>query len=393
MLSVAEFSAAGYRSLRHIRFPVDRLSVFIGPNGAGKTNLYRGLQLLQSAAANRLARDLAVEGGMASALWAGERKAKSPALVELAVGLRDDLTGLALTYRASIGLVPQINSGGFQPQRTVLGAGFLDEPQVKTETLTQQWRGRSIKLLHRDGPAGFTLDEGKQKRVFDVELLPNETALGALVDGAQFPDLDLVRRTLLQWRFYHDFRTDADSALRRPTLAVTTPMLSSDGADLAAVLATLVHIRADTVDLEKTIDDAFPGARLVVPVPGRFASFGIIFPDYPKRLFEASELSDGTLRFLALAGALLAYRLPSFIALNEPETSLHPDLLDPLARLIVKAAERTQIWLVTHSERLAQALVTHGGVRPRRVIKRDGATWIDGLKRVGDFGDDEQKDG
>ena len=47
-------------------------------------------------------------------------------------------------------------------------------------------------------------------------------------------------------------------------------------------------------------------------------------PDYPKRVFEAGELSDGTLRYLALAGALLGYRLPAFIALNEPERACTP---------------------------------------------------------------------
>ena len=77
-----------------------------------------------------------------------------------------------------------------------------------------------------------------------------------------------------------------------------------------------------------------PGARLVVPEPHSSASFGMIFREFPSRIFSASELSDGTLRYLALAGALMAYRLPPFIALNEPETSLHPDLLDPLARLV-----------------------------------------------------------
>jgi predicted ATPase len=106
-------------------------------------------------------------------------------------------------------------------------------------------------------------------------------------------------------------------------------------------------------------------------------------------VFEASELSDGTLRYLALAGALMAYRLPSFIVLNEPETSLHPDLLDPLARLIASAAERTQIWLVTHSEHLAAALARHGGVKPRTVVKRDGATRIDGLTIGGDPHDED----
>jgi predicted ATPase len=210
-----------------------------------------------------------------------------------------------------------------------------------------------------------------------------------LRDPARFFEIDLVRRTLLDWRFYHDFRTDAAAALRRPCLAVATPTLASDGSDLAAVFATLVHIREDTHDLDRVIDDAFPGTQLIVPEPGRTASFGLIFPDYPQRVFEASELSDGTLRYLALAGALLAYRLPAFIALNEPETSLHPDLLPPLARLIADAATRTQIWMVTHSQPLAAALAEHAGIAPLHIIKRDGETWIEGLKLGGGFRDND----
>ena len=83
-------------------------------------------------------------------------------------------------------------------------------------------------------------------------------------------------------------------------------------------------------------------------------------------------------------------RLPAFIALNEPESSLHPDLLEPLARLIARASERTQVWLVTHSERrLAAALEKHGGVAPRTVIKKAGETWIEGLKTIGRFDDED----
>jgi predicted ATPase len=124
-------------------------------------------------------------------------------------------------------------------------------------------------------------------------------------------------------------------------------------------------------------------------VPGRTASFGMVFPDYPKRVFEAGELSDGTLRFLALAGTLLAYRLPPIIALNESETSLHPDLLEALAGLVARASERTQIWLVTHSERLASAIVAHGRASSRHVIKKGGETRIESLRPSGDFGDEE----
>ena len=56
---------------------------------------------------------------------------------------------------------------------------------------------------------------------------------------------------------------------------------------------------------------------------------------------------------------------------------------------LAKAAERTQIWLVTHSERLAGAIAKHGGVQPRTVIKKDGETWVEGLKQISRFDDDE----
>ncbi len=387
--SVAAVSASGYRSLRRIHFPVSRLSVFIGANGVGKTNLYRALQLLQGAAAGTFARELAGEGGMGSALWAGKRKLHEPARISLRVALSADEDSRGDPQDAvDVRLVPQyeIEAG----IRAPTAAAFLLEPQIKTETLTLTGGRKPLVILSRKGPGGFARAIGGQKEELRSSLLASETALGTLADPGRFPELDLVRRTMLDWRFYHSFRTDRDSPLRQPSLAVTTPTLSSDGADLAAVFATLAHIRQDMADVDEAVDNAFPGARLVVPEPERSASFGVVFPDYPQRVFDAAELSDGTLRYLALAGALLSYRLPAFIALNEPETSLHPDLLEPLARMIVRAAERAQIWLVTHSQPLADALAEHGGIEPRRVIKRDAATWIEGLRSVGDFAVEEE---
>jgi predicted ATPase len=374
-MPIREVAVAGYRSLRAIRFPVGALTVFVGANGVGKSNLYGALQLLQASAAGTLARALAAEGGMQSALWAGRRPTGKPARIRLAATIEVD--GLGTDYVVECGLAPPT------------GAAFPFEPQIKEESLVLRTGRRPLTLLERRGPRATVAGEAGRARPLGLPLLASETALGAVRDLAGCPELDAVRRAMLDWRFYHDLRSDRASPLRQPCLAVTTPTLSSDGADLAAVFATLVHVRADTVDLDQAIDDAFPGARLVVPEPGRCASFGMIFPDYPKRLFEAGELSDGTLRYLALAGALLGYRLPGFVALNEPEASLHPDLLAPLARLIVQAAERTQIWVVTHSERLAEALAAHGRVTPRTVVKRDGATWIEGLRLGGEFDEDE----
>jgi predicted ATPase len=390
-MQINEIAVSGYRSLRGIRFPVGRLTVFVGANGVGKTNLYRALQLLQAAAAGTLARELAGEGGMESAMWAGKRTGNKPARIKLQVGLAADAQtqsgqstfdyavelGVAYSYEVNIGI------------RAPTAAAFPLEPQVKEESLIDRCGRRPVTLLDRRGPRATALDNDGRKQPVAAQFLATETALSALQDAGRFADIDAVRRTMLDWRFYHDFRTDRLSPLRSPCLAVTTPTLTSDGADLAALFATLVHIREDTTELDRAVDDAFPGAQLVVPPPGRSASFGLIMPDYPKRVFEAAELSDGTLRYLALAGALLGYRLPDFIALNEPETSLHPELLEPLARMIVQAAQRTQIWVVTHSERLAAAFAASGGIKPRTVFKRDGETWIEGLKLFGEFGDDE----
>jgi predicted ATPase len=389
-MKIREVSIAGYRSLRAIRFPVGQLTVFIGANGAGKTNLYRALQLLQAAAAGTLAREIASEGGMDSAVWAGKRKVNTPVRIKLCVSLGadtdkagqssfdyDEAAGVAYSYAIEVGLPA--------PGMAALGL----EPQVKEETLIYHGAARPLTILERNGQRATVIDDKGNKHALSGEVLPTETALAALRDPGRFGDIEVVRRTLQDWRFYHDFRSDKDSPLRQPCLAVTTPTLASDGSDLAAVFATLIGVRQDATELFEAIDDAFPGARLHTMV-SRTAAFGLTQAEFhPSRVFEANELSDGTLRYLALAGALLGYRLPGFVALNEPEASLHPELLEPLARLIVRAAERTQVWVVTHSERLANALTSVGSIAPRTVIKKSGETWIDGLKLGGSFAQDD----
>jgi predicted ATPase len=95
-------------------------------------------------------------------------------------------------------------------------------------------------------------------------------------------------------------------------------------------------------------DDTLFSMRLEVP--------GLLRP------LTAREFSDGQLRFLCLCGALMSPRPPSLLALNEPETSLHPDLIDPLARLIVRASKDTQLWITTHSRVLAERIEEHSGI-------------------------------
>lgn len=392
VMTLAAVDIHGFRSIRRIALPLRRLTVLLGANGVGKTNLYRSLELLRAAAIGSLAAEIAREGGLGSIMWAGGRNLspegdddpkyhsdgfRKGAARRLVLEARLEDMGadgdLDLAYRLELGYPPPA------------AAAFALEAQVKLETLTVPGE-RPVRLMERQGPAAFVRDPAGKRRALDDTLLQAETLLA---QGGTLPALDAVRTALGNWRFYHSFRTDPDSPLRRPAPALTAPVLASDGSNLAAVFATLRHIREDTADLDDAIEAAFPGARLYVPAPTDFATFGMIFPEASRRPFAAHELSDGTLQFLALCGALLAYRLPPFIALNEPEASLHPSLIPALGQLIARAAERTQIWIVTHSVELADVIADRTGALPIEVIRRNGATWLAGLSEVGTFPEDE----
>ena len=138
---------------------------------------------------------------------------------------------------------------------------------------------------------------------------------------------------------------------------------------------------------DRAVDAAFPGAALTIEATNGRYTLGLRFRD-ATRSFEASELSDGTLRYLCLVGALLGYRLPSLVVLNEPETSLHSDLWPALAGLVCAAGRRSQIWLTTHATGFADLLQAEGAaVRNVRLV--DGATEIAGLSPLGGFADGE----
>ena len=371
-MPLTAISIKGYRSIQNLYFGVDACSIFVGANGVGKTNLYKALGLLRCAADGNLTRAIAQEGGVESVLWAGERQRNQPVRMILEAQFE------ALSYEVEIGL----------PKRTE--AAFEIEPLVKEERLTARVGSRKTVMMERQGPMVALRNEEGAREVHKEAVLPSETALAVFRDAARYPEIEVIRRELLEWRLYHDFRTDDASPIRQPCHAITTPTLSANGRDLAAVLATLFMIRQDTTDLQAAIDDAFPGAQLKARDEGSWCKLEMQFPDMP-RPFGAHELSDGTLKYLCLLGALMGYRLPSLVALNEPEASLHPSLLPPLARLIAQAAQRTRIWIVTHSEALAAALHEETGRKARRVIKEDGATNIEGLTLSGEFRDDEEE--
>lgn len=370
-LPLSAVTVDGYRSVRRIRFPVGHLTVLVGRNGVGKTNLYRALELLAAAARGVITREIVAEGGLESVLWAGRRPRGKPVRLRLGAGLGD------LEYAIEIGL----------PNPTEAAVSPI-EPLVKVETLVHRAGSKPATLMKRQGPSVWLRDDAGKRQAYERTLLASETALAGFRDAARYPELEAVRQSLLDWRFYHAFRTDKASPIRQPSPAVTTPTLSSDGSDLAAALATVMRVRGESPDVDAAVDDAFPGARLDAAVEGGRVHLAFQLGDMPRPL-DTHELSDGTLAYLCHVATLQSYRLPGFIALNEPESSLHADLLVPLARLISQASERTQIWVVTHSAVLADALETEAGAVPRTVVRDEDGTWIEGLKLIGAFDEDD----
>jgi predicted ATPase len=193
-------------------------------------------------------------------------------------------------------------------------------------------------------------------------------------DPRSAPEMIAVRERIRSWRFYDHFRTDADAPARLPQVGTHMPALDDEGADLAAALQTIREI-GDAEGLAQAIDDAFPGAEIEIDVvEGRF-EVGMRQPGLLRPL-RAAELSDGTLRYLLLVAALLTPRPPGLLVLNEPETSLHPDLMPALARLIASASARTQVIAVSHNPALIDKLKAVQEANPILLEKPMGETMV-----------------
>ena len=346
-------AVANYRSINQLVVPLARLNLITGPNGSGKSNLYRALRLLAETAQGGVVNALAREGGLSSTFWAGpeviSRRMKlgevdvNASVRQEAKRLRLGFAGEDFSYAIALGLPI--------PGRTQ----FNLDPQIKHESL---WAGPfyrpASELVERKGPM-IRARDGRNWQVL-AQHTPLFDSLFDQVGSLQAsPEVLQLRESIRGWRFYDHFRTDPDAPVRQPQLGTRTPVLHHDGHDLAAALQTILEV-GNPEALHAAIGDAFPGARLRIEcVPGghfyiEFYQEGLLRP------LSAAELSDGTLRYLLLVAALLTPRPPSMMVLNEPETSLHPDLLPALARLIISASQHSQVWVVSHARRLIAAL-------------------------------------
>ncbi|MFY9936027.1 MAG: AAA family ATPase [Silvibacterium sp.] len=370
-------AVSGYRSLRDLLLPLDQLNLITGANGSGKSSVYRSIRLLADVAQNSVVSSLAREGGLPSTFWAGPetiarsvRQGAHPVqglARQKSASLKLGFGGDAYGYSIDLGYPPP------PPPATM----FTLDPRVKRECI---WHGplyqkRSAMVDRRNNFVWLTTMRDEEPVMLTQHLSDTDSMLASVADPNRAPEMLAVREGIRGWRFYDQFRTDADSPARAAQIGTFTPVLHHDGSNLAAALQTILELRSDEA-LATTLEDAFPGSRLQIDVlNGRFElqlqQHGLLRP------LSAAELSDGTLRYLLWTAALLTPRPPELMVLNEPETSLHPDLLPALARLILTAAKHTQVIVVSHASGLVNAL-EEGKCRRLHLEKSFGETVLSG---------------
>ncbi|CAN5438987.1 AAA family ATPase [soil metagenome] len=375
-MSLIDFKVSGYRSIRELWLKLRPVNVIVGPNGCGKSNLYRSMYLLHCAASGRLAQALAEEGGMESVVWAGQRG-------------KYDKNALSLSIRSSKFEYNIVCGPAGDVARP---AAFKTDPEIKSEDIFLIKDGHRHTLIKRRRDFIEAKSADGKKLEYTLRVMHNESVLSALRDSYKFPELFALREEMLNWRFYHHFRTDTDSPMRRKQVGVMTPVLSHDGHDVAAAFQT-IQVAGDAGALAETLEDAFPGAEISVSADGAKRILSMVSKDFA-RPFDAQEFSDGTLQYICLVSALLSLRPPSLLALNEPEGSLHPQLFEPLARLIVRASKDTQIWLTTHSTELSDAILELTGYEPLELKNVGGETKLSavGLGGYKDYDEVEEID-
>jgi predicted ATPase len=371
---ITTLAVSGYRSLRDVVVPLGALTVVTGGNGSGKSSLYRALRLLAQCGEGRVVGSIAREGGLQSVLWAGPEAlagARRGAPVEGTVrkgpiSLRIGYAAEDFGYLVDLGL----------PRPTGLPTAFQRDPELKRELIFSGPVMRPSTTTVRRRHGLLEVRDGRSWVEVRQDLAAYRSMLREYADPQVAPEVFAVREQIRSWRFYDSFRVDVDAPARRPQVGTRTPVLSGDGSDLAAAVQTILENGFG--DLERAVADAFDGARPQVVIGDGVFDVAIAQPGMLRPL-RAAELSDGTLRYLLLATALLSVDPPSLLVLNEPETSLHPSLIAPLARLIVTASRRSQIVVVSHSDTLIDALRTEGGdVTDVVLTKSLGETVVDG---------------
>jgi predicted ATPase len=352
MAFVKEVTIRGFRTLKDATWKPGRLNVVIGQNGSGKSNLLWALKLLQESARGRLRDSILAEGGFGQLLWNHEAP-------ELAWSLT---LGISLPGSHSYQLTYELL---LQPQ------GYQGDFNVARELLTESADRKPCTLLVRDA---------QHMELWDGQKLAPIPSKAVEVPGrAPGPPVP-VQETLLSstwgtgsgaevccwllrlFGIYHDMVTHRGAKVREAVVTRVENVLDSDGQNLAAALHTLY---TNSRDFKRTLDDAMRAAfgkefesLAFPPAADQKVQLAVQWRSLKKPV-SAAYLSDGTLRFLMLAAVLANSEAPRailpLIAIDEPETGLHPGMFRIIAELAAEAAKRATVVFTTHSAEFLNA--------------------------------------
>jgi len=363
-VKLKEIHVEGYRSLVDVTLPLRDLMVMIGPNGAGKTSLLEVFVLLRCAAGKELASRLEALGGAQAVL---SRMTERPALLKasLLVDVESKQSPEPMNYRFEI--APR-------------GTGYA-LPFERLEWKLDPSADKSFRYIDARYEQIHYTDPETRRMVaptWDYNLL--ELALAQVPQ--MYAEPESLRRLLASSQFYSFLDVSPRAVVRLPQLLTPVKRPGHNGEYL---YSALYNLRASDPDVYGQVEEllhlGFSGfQRLEFPVVGAgqvtmtWYEKGVTGPFYP------TELSEGTLRFLWLVTVLLSPDTPALTLIDEPEVSLHPELLKLLAGVLRNAALRGQVLVATHSPDLIRWL------EPNQVLITDkdetGSTyftWADSL--------------
>jgi len=342
-VKILELDVSGYRSLKKVNWKPGDLNILIGPNGAGKSNLLRLLQVISISARGELASYIQNAGGMEPLMWDGAANKIAVRIIGSPLQEGRDVARESLKYELEINRLGK--SSSYRIDHELL---------CKHDLHPADGRQSPFKFLERAGMRSRIFDANQRVLVAPEDAVPEDETLLSVAGGpfSSNPFISDFQRELKYWSIYHDIHVNQDAPIRQAVVTKLERRVNPDGQNLINVLHTLYN---SDREFKKNIHLAMRAAfgddfeELVFPPAADERIQLRIRWKTLKREQSASELSDGTLRFLLLLTILSSPAAAPVIAIDEPETGLHPAMLPIIAEYAVEAAQRSQIIFTTHS--------------------------------------------
>lgn len=316
------------------------LNVLIGPNGSGKSNFLEALSLLQ-AAPGRITDPIRDGGGIQDWLYKSAERTKHDARIE--VIMPNGTHPKSLRY----GLAFHEVGGRFELSDEFLENETADARKSQPYFFYQWREGHPV--------INTTVKKLGERKLQRESLKPDQSILAQKRDADLYPELTFVADQFQAMRFYREWTFGRYAAPRLPQKTdLPNDQLEQDSSNLGLVINRLrmnVTARKRLIEALRVVYDGIEDVD--VRVEGGTAQ---VFLIEKNGIMPATRLSDGTLRYLSMLALLCDPAPPPFMAIEEPELGLHPDVLPTLARLLIEASERTQLVVTTHAPGLIDAL-------------------------------------